>query len=178
MGKTSVGLDEKKVAAHTSEREVASQLRENHAKGRGRVNTVSVIQSYSIDTRFDQALKLIRQALAKGQLSIAGEYDLAEYWAEDSGEEPTPARLLLVDSPLLLFEALALDRAAGVFLPLHLLVSADGDRTQVICIEPSSAFEVRLPPGSAQPLQELGNRVALTLESIKGRFQFDRKDIL
>ncbi len=130
------------------------------------MNTLTAVQSYLIDKRFDQALRLIRHALAKRQLSIAGEYDIAEDLAQDSRRKPTPARLLLVDSPVLLFEALALDRAAAVFVPVHVLVSADGDRTQAVCIELSSLFEVRLPPGAAQPLEELRNRVALTLESV------------
>lgn len=134
------------------------------------MNTVSAIQCYVIGMRFEPALKRIRQALAKRQLSIAGEYDIAGNLAQDTGEKPTPARLLLVDSPLLLFEALALDRAAGVFIPLHVLVSAGGDRTQVTCIEPAAAFEVRLPPGSAQPLEELRNCLASTLQSLTSDF--------
>jgi uncharacterized protein (DUF302 family) len=131
-----------------------------------RVNTVSAGQTYVIEERFDRALKLIRNALEKRELSVAGEFDVSESFAADSGKELNPSKLLLVDCPLLLFEALALDRAAGVFLPLHVLVSADGHQTQAVCVEPAALFEVRLPVGAAKPLEKLRSRVAMALESV------------
>jgi uncharacterized protein (DUF302 family) len=129
------------------------------------VRTLSAGQAYVIEERFERAVKLIRHALEAQELSIAGESEVTERATRDSGKKPARSRILLVDSPLLLFEALALDRAAGVFFPLHVLVSADGDRTEVVCIEPARLFEVRLPAGSSQPLAELRNRIAVALES-------------
>ena len=154
------------MGTHIPEEEVASELPGQHAKGWGCVNTVPAVQSYRVDKRFEQTLRLVRHALAERQLSIAGEYDIAENLAQDSGRQAIAGKLLLVDSPVLLFECLALDRAAAVFVPVHVLISADGDQTQVVCLEPSSVFEFRLPPGAAQPLEELRNWVALTLESV------------
>lgn len=133
------------------------------------MNTVSVGQTYVIEERFDKALKLIRNALTRRELSVAGEFDVTEGFAHDSRKKLEPSKLLLVDSPLLLFEAVALDRAAGVLFPLHVLVSADGDWTQVVCIEPATLFEARLPAGAAQPLEELRNRVAMALQSLGSR---------
>ena len=133
------------------------------------MNTVSAGQTYVIEARFDRALKLIRNALEKRELSIAGEIDLTESFAKDSGKESDPSKLLLVDCPILLFEALVLDRAAAVFFPLHVLVSADGEWTQVVCVEPAALFEVRLPVGAAHPLEELRNRVGMALESLLPR---------
>ena len=133
------------------------------------MNTLSAEQTYVIKERFDKAVKLIRNALQTQELSVAGEFDVTDTVAPDSSKKPVPSKLLLVDSPLLLFEALALDRAAGVFFPLHILISADGDRTQVVCIEPAFLFEVRLPTGSSQPLAALRNRIAMALESVVSR---------
>lgn len=130
------------------------------------MNTLPAEQTFVIDERFDKAIRLIRSALEQQELSIAGELDLRPSGVLRLGKRPPAARLLLVDSPLLLFEALALDRAAGVFFPLHLLVSADGDRTHVSCVEPASLFDVRLPAGSSQPLADLRNRIAIALESV------------
>lgn len=119
-----------------------------------------------IEERFGKALKLIRNAFEERELSIAGEIDLTESFAKDSGKESDPSTLLLVDCPLLVFEAVALDRAAAVFFPLHVLVSADGERTQVVCVEPATLFEFRLPVGAAQPLEKLLNRVAMAMDSL------------
>ena len=122
-----------------------------------------------IEERLDRAVKLVRSALETQELSVAAEFDVKDSVAPDSGKTPAPSKLLLVDSPLLLFEALAMDRAAGVFFPLHVLISSDGDRTQVVCVDPASLFEVRLPTGSSQPLAALRNRIAMALESVVSR---------
>jgi hypothetical protein len=65
----------------------------------------------------------------------------------------------------LAFEALALDRAAGVFVPLHLLVSAIGGPDAGFGREPGRA--VRCPPSrrAAEPVDKLVARVRLALES-------------
>ncbi len=133
------------------------------------MNTPWAEQTYVIEERFDKALKLIRNALRARELSVPGEFNVMCTIAPDSGKKPVPSKLLLVDSPLLLFEALALDRAAGVFFPFHILISANGDQTQVVCVEPASLFEVRLPTGSSQPLAALRNRIARALESVVSR---------
>jgi uncharacterized protein (DUF302 family) len=139
------------------------------------VNTLSAGQTYVIEERFDKAVKLVRSALETQELSVAGEFDVTDSVAPDSGTKPVPSRLLLVDSPLLLFEALALDRAAGVFFPAHVLVSAHGDHTEVMCVEPASLSEVRLPVGSSQPLAALRNRIAMALESVGSQSESRRR---
>ena len=144
---------------------MASQLPYEDAKGLLPVNTLSGTQTYVIEARFDRALKLIRNALEKGELSIAEEIDLTEGFAKD-WKENEPSKLLMVECPILEFEALVLDRAAAVFFPLHVLVSADHERTQVVCFEPATFFEVRLPVGAAHPLEELRHRVEVALESL------------
>jgi uncharacterized protein (DUF302 family) len=78
-------------------------------------------------------------------------------------------RLLLVDSPIFTFEAMALDRAAGVLIPLHVLVSSDGDQTEVIFVEPAALFDRRLPIGAAGPLEQIKTRVRVALESAVAR---------
>lgn len=130
------------------------------------MKTLSVGQTYVIEQRFDKAVRLIRSALERQELTIAAELDVNETSGLRPGEKPAPSKILLVDSPLLLFEALALDRAAGVFFPLHVLVSADGDQTQASCVEPASLFNLRLPAGSSQPLQDLRDRIAIALEAV------------
>lgn len=130
------------------------------------MNTLSVQQTYLIEARFDKAIRLIRSALERQELSVAGEIDMNPSGDLRLGKKTASSRVLLVDSPLLLFEALALDRAAGVFFPLHLLVSADGNQTHVSCVEPDFLCDVRLPAGSAQPLADLRKRITIALESL------------
>jgi len=129
------------------------------------VNAGLALQVYMMAERFDRALKLIRGALADMDLDVAVEFDVAGNLGDKEAEIAAPSRILLVDCPLLAFEALALDRAAGVFVPLHVLVSAIGDRTQVSVVNPTALFDARLPVGAAEPVDKLVARVRLALES-------------
>jgi len=119
-----------------------------------------------IEEAFDKALKLVREALTQGDLEIAGEMDMPATWPGESRKRPARCRVLLVDCPLLVFEGLALDRAAGVYFPLHVLLASDGIRTHVTTVEPAGVFDARLPAGAAEPLQRLEARVARALESL------------
>jgi hypothetical protein len=78
----------------------------------------------------------------------------------------TRARILLVDSPILLLEAIALDRASAVFLPLHILVAENGQETTVSVGNAASAHNVRLPAGASGPISRLQSRIALALEGL------------
>jgi len=130
------------------------------------MNALAVGQTYMVTERFDRAVKLIRRTLAQSKLSVVGEFDTTGAFGEEPGRAAYQSRILLVDCPLLLFEALALDRAAGVFFPLHVLVLADGDWTQVSTVSSGGLFDVRLPLGASGPMERLQARVCTALESI------------
>jgi uncharacterized protein (DUF302 family) len=130
------------------------------------MNALAAGQTYIISERFDKAVKLIRSALAEMELSVVGEFDTTGAVGGAPGKKAEQSRILLVDCPLLVFEAQALDRAAGVFFPLHVLVCSDGDRTQVSTTSSGGLFDVRLPLGAAGPMERLQARVAMALESV------------
>jgi uncharacterized protein (DUF302 family) len=122
----------------------------------------------TIPEPFETALKLVRAALLGAGLGILGEFDPSGFGSREAGTASTPSRILYVGSPLLLFEALALDRAAAVFLPLHVLVAASGLETRVCWIDPAAAFGARLPAGAAVPLDELQARLSRALTTRSG----------
>ena len=132
------------------------------------MNAAAAGHTYAIEARFDKAVKLVRAALTAGDLEIVGEMDMPANWAGESRKRPPRCRVLLVDCPLLLFEGLALDRAAGVYFPLHVLLASDGARTHVSTVKPSGVFDARLPAGAAGPIDRLEARAAQALESLVG----------
>ncbi len=73
-------------------------------------------------------------------------------------------RILCVDSPLLLLEAMALDSSAAVFFPLHIVISADGPKTQVYWLNPAGIQSKRLPVGAMFPLRALQARIVKSME--------------
>ena len=112
------------------------------------------VMTYAIEMPFAKALKRVRTALRAGDLEIAGELQLVPH-----------CRLLLVDCPLLVFEGLALDRAAGVYFPLHVMVRANGAHTEVSTMA-SESSDARLPAGAAGPIERLEQRVADALDTL------------
>jgi len=116
---------------------------------------------------FDAGLKRVRRVFRAAGLSISGEDDVCGR-RRDSGMATTRCRVLYLDSPLLLFEALALDRGAAVFLPLHVLVRPEGRQTRVHWINPAAVFGTRLPAGAAIPIYDLQVRLAGALATLNG----------
>jgi uncharacterized protein (DUF302 family) len=136
---------------------------------RSNMKTTSVGRTYVIAEHFDKALKRVRRTLAERELSVTSEWETTENRPGGSSQKPRRSRLLLVDSPILMFEAMALDRAAGALFPLHVLLSADGDRTQAVFVEPATLFALRPPIGAAGPLEEMKARIRTALESAAAR---------
>jgi len=133
------------------------------------MSAFAIGQTYVIWERFDKAVKLIRNALAEGELSVVGEFDTTGAFRQGNGEKAKQSRILLVDCPLLVFEAQALDRAAGVFFPWHVFVWADGERTQASMASPGGLVDARLPLGAAGPMERLQARVTMALQSVLSR---------
>ena len=97
-----------------------------------------------IPERFDKAVKMIRNALAEWELSVVGEIETTGDFEREAGNNAERSKILLVDCPLTVFEAQVLDRAAGVFLLLHVLVSGRGDQTLVSTMSSAGLFDARL----------------------------------
>ena len=128
------------------------------------MNPADIAHACIIAAPIETGLRLVRDALAGVGLSISGEFDVPDSLNWEADALSTRSRMLYVDSPLLFFEALALDRAAAVFLPLHVLVAAHGPETRVYWIKPLEVFGGRLPPGAAVPLDEIQARLARALQ--------------
>jgi hypothetical protein len=113
---------------------------------------------------YEIALKLIRTAICLEDLGISREFDISDV----PGGQPSlaPCRILCVDSPLLMLEALALDASAAVLLPLHIVVSADGPKTQVYWLNPASLQNKRLPVGVMLPLRTLQTRIFKAMDRL------------
>lgn len=115
---------------------------------------------------YETALKLIRSALFHEDLRIPQEFDVADIASGQAGMKLAPCRILCVDSPLLLLEAMALDPSAAVFVPLHIVISADGPKTQVYWLDPAGIQSKRLPIGAMLPLRALHARIVKAMEKL------------
>lgn len=118
----------------------------------------SALRSYIVDSRIGEVWEPLRHALADMELEVIGSVNAPEH-----------SRVLLVDCPLLDFEALALDRASAVFFPGHILVSPWDGRTRVSVVDPAGLFSARFPVGMAEPMERLLARISLAVELLQER---------
>jgi hypothetical protein len=128
------------------------------------VNSDAPTDECLIPESLDKSLKMLRATLTEMDLDVVGEFA----WQA----EPRHAALsktLLVNCPLLLFEAAALDRAAAVFFPLHVITCTAGDSTRVAIANPAAWSCRRLPVGAAEPLSRLVARVQLAFATVAER---------
>jgi uncharacterized protein (DUF302 family) len=128
-----------------------------------------VTTAFIIDDPFDSALARIRRTLSTGQLSIAGEIDAAHRVKRTLDIYVPACRILLVDNPTFMLEATAIDRTAGIFMPLHLVVSAAGSRTLVHMLNLDHIRHGDLPIGVRAPVVELQRQLARALATIAQR---------
>ena len=133
------------------------------------MNSEPAVTTYLIPEPFERALKVVRDALVRGELSIAAELDVSARIKRELNIGFGPCRILLVDSPCLLLEACTLDRAAMALLPLHVVLCGRGPQTVVHWRNPAALGGGRLPTGAAAPLLKLQTQVARSIERVARR---------
>jgi uncharacterized protein (DUF302 family) len=116
-----------------------------------------------------EALKLLRRSLAEGGLEIAADLDMAGRIRKALRVDLAPCRVLCVDCPVALLEALALDRSAAVLLPLHLVVAGQDGFTLVHLLNPAAALYSGLPVTARAAVSKLQAKVAQAVESVSIR---------
>ena len=123
----------------------------------------------TIQKPLNEAVKLLRRALAEGGLEIAADLDMAGRIRKALRIDFPPCRVLCVDCPVALLEALALDRSAAVLLPLHLVVTGQAGLTLVHFLNPAAALYSGLPVTARAAVSKLQARVAQAVESVSTR---------
>ena len=133
------------------------------------MNSEPAVTAYLVPEPFDRALRVVRDALARNELNIAGELDVSARIKRELNIGFGPCRILLVDSPCLLFEACTLDRAAVALFPLHVVLCGRGPQTVVHWLNPAALGGARLPTGAAAPLLKLQSLVTRSIERVAMR---------
>jgi uncharacterized protein (DUF302 family) len=126
----------------------------------------SATTTYSIPEPVEGAMTLIRTALARAGLNVLGELDISGRIQRSHGIEMAPCRVLYVCSRLSNLEGGHACPAVGIWLPLHIVVSARGEQTEIHLL-------TSLPPGSdhaasglASPVNRLQSEISRAIEKI------------
>lgn len=121
---------------------------------------------FVLNTGFDAALARVRQAIQGAGLTIVAEIDSARRAKRALQLQVPPCRLLLVDNPLFMLQTATINRAAGVFLPLHVVISGAGSRTMVYLLSLAYIQQPEMPIGVRAPLVELRGELFRALSGI------------
>ena len=115
---------------------------------------------------FAKTLKVVRRALVEAGLEISADVDIAGRIRKALRFDLPPCRVLYVDCPVALLEAIALDRSAAVLLPLHLVVEGRDEFTLVHLLNPTAALYGGLPVTARAAVSKLQTRVMHAVESV------------
>jgi uncharacterized protein (DUF302 family) len=127
------------------------------------------IVSYLFPLPFEKAIKKIRASLDLTELCVSMETDVSSNLKQKLGVGLAPCRILYVESPLLLLEALAFDVRASVFLPFHLVVASQDIQTKVHLMSPALIHETDIPIGIRGQVRRLHCLVLSALEKVAMR---------
>jgi hypothetical protein len=130
------------------------------------MNLATTGRTWAIDEAFGKLVPMVRRVLAQAGLGVAAELDVSgeSYFRPGIGRRSCV--VLLVDTPVLLFEAIALDRGGAVFVPVHLVISGDGETSYVHWANPVTSSGLRPPAPAKAPLEHLCAQVARALAEL------------
>ena len=116
-------------------------------------------QVQSIPLSLEKTLKLLRRTLQTAGIDVVQQIELSPEFQSELAVGEDRCVLLLVDCPLLLFEAVAIDRAAAVFFPLHVVVTGGDACTSIHWAHPTAVATSRLPATVKRPVDALYARL-------------------
>ena len=131
------------------------------------MSTATVDNTRVIPEPFGKSVPLTRRLLSDAGLSVVGEVDLSDQPCFQDGASRQSCVVLLVDTPALLFECIVLDRAAAVFLPVHVAIWGDAGTTYIHWTDPVTSSGLRPPIPAKIPLSNLCARVTQALSGLR-----------
>jgi uncharacterized protein (DUF302 family) len=126
----------------------------------------SVTATYLVPEPYDDALRRLRRALAASDLSVSSELDISARLHSELGVRLNSARILYVDCPVLMLEAMALYGPMAVFIPLHLVVCDRNGKTEIHFMHALRFGGSAVPAAVRGPVYRLQARLAAALQKI------------
>lgn len=128
--------------------------------------------SYTVAEPYDGAVRMVRQALARQELSVVAEFDVARRFRRELGTVLAPSLVLYVDDPALLLEATVFHRGASLLIPQPVVISGDGRASEVLVMSAGAQVAANLPRPVVAPLRKLHARIVKALEAVGERDEY------
>jgi len=128
--------------------------------------------TYVIEEPFDRALRRLKKVLASSNLKISGELNISARIQAELMISLPPCVLLFASAPEMVQENIALDEYDAAMMPLHLVISARGPRTEVHFLKAVPRSAGLLQSRAFEAARSLQLALSRVLERI-GRLQVD-----
>ena len=126
----------------------------------------------TIPEPFEKTISTVRRMLTAAGLTIVDEFDMSKEPYFHFGVAGGWCTVLLLDTPILMFEAIVLDHSTAVFLPLHVVVSGDRETSYVHWADPVASSGLRPPASGKSALEQAYKRLADALSGLPQSLEF------
>jgi hypothetical protein len=125
------------------------------------------IVAFTIDERFDVALRMLRRALALEGLRLPCEIDTAGRVRQELGVGLKQNVVLYVDDPIRLLEATVINPAGGLFIPEPVVLSNVDHRSSRVSVRSiAPLFSSDLPASLREAVANLHERILAAVHRI------------
>jgi uncharacterized protein (DUF302 family) len=123
--------------------------------------------SRTIESRFDNAVAKVVDALKGEGFGVLTDIDVAATMKQKLGIEFRPYRILGACNPPLAYKALTTEDKVGVMLPCNVIVQEAGEgKVEVAAIDPRTAMESAGNPALTDLANEVADKLARVISAI------------
>jgi uncharacterized protein (DUF302 family) len=127
---------------------------------------MSYERTVTVDLPYGQAVERVREALAEQGFGVLTAIDVQATLRDKRGIEMEPYVILGACNPDLAHRALEVDRGIGTLLPCNVVVTAQGERSQVRIFEPQLMVQVTGREEIAPIAAEADQRLTAVLSAL------------
>ena len=122
--------------------------------------------TYSIPEPFESAVKRVRAALVRGGFSVPRELDISAQIRQSLGIDITQSTVMYVFCRQSFVEAMRVQSAIGIYLPLHVVISACSGQAEIHMLGSVPPDGVITGTLLASFVNRLRDEVSLVIEKI------------
>ena len=129
------------------------------------MNTTPGVTTLVIPAVYEEALQRVRKIFKHAGLEILMEFDCSARICHQFGMQVPQCRILFVDSPSLLLEAMTTGVAAATMYPVHVAVSEQGSTTMAAFLSLTTIYLSDFAIGVKTALSKLHSEIGRSLQS-------------
>lgn len=125
------------------------------------------MQTIAAPFSFQLTLKSMLRLVSNEGLSVVEQFNMTPAF-NNGVPERTNCTVLLVDTPMLLFEAIALDSSMAAFIPLHIVLMGDEQSCSIFWSDTPANIASPTAPARNATIAILHRRITSAIHQLEG----------